>query len=112
LVWPDITENLSRISALQADLLKKQAVFRWTQLEEAAFHTLKQALISAPVLALPDFAVTFEIETDASDKGIGAVLMQNKHPISFLSKALGPRTSMLSTYEKEALAILMAVVLF
>lgn len=84
-------------------------MFRWTQLEEAAFHTLKQALISAPVLALPDFAVTFEIETDASDKGIGAVLMQNKHPISFLSKALGPRTSMLSTYEKEALAILMAV---
>jgi hypothetical protein len=91
------------------DLLKKSSVFRWTELENASFTALKHALISAPVLALPDFSLTFEIETDASDRGIGAVLLQQKHPLAFLSKTLGPRTSMLSTYEKEALAILLAV---
>jgi hypothetical protein len=60
-------------------------------------------------LALPNFSCTFKIETNASDHGIGAVLIQNKHPLAFLSKALGPRSSALSTYEKEALAIIMAV---
>lgn len=78
-------------------------------MENEAFEALKTALTSDPVLALPDFSQTFEIETDASDHGIGAVLLQNKHPLAFLSKALGPRTSMLSTYEKEALTVLMAV---
>jgi hypothetical protein len=101
--------NFGILSRPLTDLLKKSAVFRWTQLEEEAFETLKASLISAPVLALPDFTQPFEVETDASDKGIGAVLLQNKHPIAFLSKAIGPRTSVLSTYEKEALAILMAV---
>jgi hypothetical protein len=101
--------NFGIISRPLTDLLKKSSVFCWTALEEASFSALKQALVSAPVLALPDFSCTFEIETDASDNGIGAVLIQNKHPLAFLSKALGPRSSALSTYEKEALAIIMAV---
>lgn len=70
---------------------------------------LKQALVSAPVLALPDFNQTSIVETDASDFGIGAVLSQNQHPVAFISKALEPRTQGLSTYEKECLAIMMAV---
>lgn len=64
---------------------------------------------TAPVLALPDFTKTFVIETDASDKGVGAVLLQNGHPLSYISKALGPRNQQLSTYEKECLAILLAI---
>jgi hypothetical protein len=101
--------NFGIISRPLTDLLKKNVVFCWTALEDASFSALKAALIAAPVLALPDFSVPFEIETDASDRGIGAVLLQNKHPIAFLSKALGPRTSTLSAYEKEALAIIMAI---
>lgn len=58
---------------------------------------------------MPDFAAPFIVETDASDKGIGAVLMQKQHPIAFLSHALGPRHQGLSTYEKESLAIILAV---
>jgi len=61
------------------------------------------------VLALPDFAVPFCIETDASGLGIGAVFLQKGHPLAYLSKALGPRSRGLSTYEKEYLAILEAV---
>jgi hypothetical protein len=53
----------------------------WTELEETAFEALKLALILVLVLALPNFTLTFEIETDASDRGIGAVLLQQKHPL-------------------------------
>lgn len=49
------------------------------------------------------------VEIDASEKGIGAVLQQDGHPIAYISKALGPKNQGLSTYEKESLAILMAV---
>lgn len=66
-------------------------------------------MTSAPVLVLPNFSLPFTIETDASGKGIGAVLQQQGHPIACASKALGLKAQCLSTYEKECLAILMAV---
>lgn len=91
------------------NLLRKGVLFQWTSVTQEAFVALKTALIEAPVLALPNFQQPFVVETDASDKGIGAVLMQNGHPIAFLSKALGPRTQGLSTYEKESLAIMLAI---
>lgn len=46
---------------------------------------------------------------DASDSGVGAVLMQDGHPLAFFSNALGPKSRGLSTYEKEFMAILLAV---
>jgi hypothetical protein len=70
---------------------------------------LKQALVSALVLALPDYKLQFTVETDACDVGIGAVLSQAGHPIAYVSRALGPRNQGLSVYEKEYLAILLAV---
>lgn len=72
-------------------LLKKGVVFHWSETEERAFQALKQVLISAPVLSLPNFNTTFVIETDTCDVGIGAVLTQEGHPIAYVSKALGPR---------------------
>ena len=61
------------------------------------------------VLALPNFSLPFTLEADASDFGIGAVLMQQGKPISFLSKEIGPKSAGLSTYDKEAMAILEAL---
>lgn len=86
------------ISIPLTNLLKKQAVFVWTAEKEVAFQALKDALVTAPVLALLDFKKKFDIETDASDKGIGAVLMQEGHPVAYLSKSLGPCTQGLSTH--------------
>jgi hypothetical protein len=90
-------------------LLKKVVLFVWTDQHEKAFSTLKTALVQAPVLSLSDFSKTFVIETDASDYGIGAVLMQDGHPLAYLSKALRPKSRGLSTYEKEYMTILTAV---
>ena len=60
-------------------LPKKGALFIWTPATESAFQVLKQALITAPVLALPDYTEPFVIDTDACDVGIGAVLSQKGH---------------------------------
>ena len=93
------------ISKPLTDLLRKGAVYVWTDSQDQAFSALKHALTTAPVLALPDFSRPFVVETDASGTGIGAVLMQGGHPLAFLSKVLGPRLQGLSTYEKEYMAL-------
>jgi hypothetical protein len=90
-------------------LLRKGVPFVWSSATQQAFDVLKSALITAPVLALPNFAKKFEIETDASDVGVGAVFLQDGHPLAYVSRDLGPKTRGLSTYEKEYMAILLAV---
>uniref|UniRef100_A0A0A8ZHA2 Reverse transcriptase domain-containing protein n=1 Tax=Arundo donax TaxID=35708 RepID=A0A0A8ZHA2_ARUDO len=80
------------ISKPLTNLLKKHCLFVWTADHEDAFQTLKSALCQAPVLALPDFSKQFCIETDASDIEVGAILLQDGHPLAYISKPLGPRT--------------------
>jgi hypothetical protein len=88
------------ISKPLTELLKKNVLFIWTSDHDKAFNILKSALVSTPVMAVPNFSKTFYIETDASDCGVGAVLMQEHHPLAFDSKALEPRMRGLSTYEE------------
>jgi hypothetical protein len=102
-------KNFGIIDKPLTELLKKHTFFIWTNTHGQTFDTLKVALVSAPVLALTNFSKKFQLETDASDQGVGAVLMQEGHPLAFITKALGPRTRGLSTYEKDYLAILIAV---
>lgn len=66
-------------------------------------------MTTTPLLAMPNFNAQFVVETDASDMGIEAVLMQKDQPIAFLSKALGPVHKKMSIYEKKFLALNMAV---
>lgn len=88
-------------------LLHKDSI--WTDTTTMAFKQLKHAMSQPPVLALPNFDKIFVVETDALGVGIGVVLMQEGHPIAFVSKALGPRQLALSTYERELLAIVYVV---
>ena len=101
-------KGYATISKPLTDLLKKGA-FEWSEVTQQAFEILKQALVAASVLAIPDFAKEFVVETDASRMGIGAVLMQENHPLAFISKSLGPRWQKLSVYEKELLAMVFAI---
>lgn len=66
-------------------------------------------MTKTPVLAMPNFNLQFTIETDTCAEGIGAVLMQQGQPIAYLSKAQGEKHKTLSIYEKEFLALIMAV---
>jgi hypothetical protein len=66
-------------------------------------------MTTTPVLALPDFTQPFIVETDACDQGIGAILLQHDQPVAFLSKALTGQHKHLSIYDKEFLALIMAV---
>lgn len=100
--------NYATIAAPLTDLLRHDS-FSWTTAATAAFSALKQAMMAAPVLRLPDFSKEFVIETDASNFGIGAVLMQDGHPIAFFSKKLGPKLQAASVYIKELHAITDAV---
>jgi hypothetical protein len=62
--------------------------FNWTNEATSNFQQLKKALCSAPVLRLPDLSQPFEIESDASQYAIGAVLKQGGHPIAYHSETL------------------------
>ena len=61
------------------------------------------------MLALTDFSRPFVLECDASRNGIGAVLMQDRHPIAFESRKLRGSELFYSTYDKEMLAIMHAL---
>lgn len=101
-------KSYSSIARPLSQLLQKDG-FCWSDQANISFINLKTALCSTPVLALPDFDQSFTVETDASNVGIGAVLMQNNHPICFLSRSLGPKHQSLSVYEKELMQVVHAV---
>ncbi|KAL1224617.1 putative mitochondrial protein [Cardamine amara subsp. amara] len=89
--------------------LTKRNAFEWSDEAQEAFQTLKKGLCEAPVLALPRFDQPFVVETDACTHGIGAVLMQNGHPLAYISRHLKGKQLHLSIYEKELLAVIFAV---
>ncbi|XP_026452082.1 uncharacterized protein LOC113352482 [Papaver somniferum] len=100
-------------STAQISMITGSALHKWLKKNKhgliVAFDTLKKAVTSTPVLVFPDFNMPFEVETDACDTGIGAVLMHKKQPIAYYNKGMGIIFLSISTYEKELLAIVMAV---
>ena len=93
--------NFSSLASPLNELVKKDAPFCWTEKQEQAFKRLKAQLTNAPILALPNFAKTFELECDASRVGIGVVLLQGGHPIAYCSEKLHGATLNYPTYDKE-----------
>lgn len=89
--------------------LTKTDGFCWNEEAQRALDELKTRLCNAPVLALPQFDKSFVVETDACGHGIGAVLMQEGHPLAYISRQLKGKQLHLSIYEKELLAVVFAV---
>lgn len=81
----------------------------WNSEAQEAFEKLKVAVTFAPVLALPNFTIPFEIECDASGKGVGVVLLQQKRLIAFFSKAFVGAHLSKYVYEKELMALVLVV---
>ena len=73
---------------------------------------MKKVMSTCPVLALPDFSQPFTIKCDASGEGIGAVLIQNMHPIVYKSRKLRGLELLYTIYDKEMLAIMHALAKF
>lgn len=100
--------NYGKLARPLTDMLKK-GNFAWTNSAREAMEKLKIAITTAPVLALPDFTQPFHVECDASGVGVGVVLTQNRRPIAFFSKALSEGTLSKSIYEKELMALVLAI---
>ena len=102
-------KNYANLSQPLYFLSRGNKVFHQNEAAQQAFNSLKQSLITAPVLALPNYKQDFIIETNASSSGIGAVLLQNGHPIAYISKMLSPEHQALPAYEKEMFPVFFAI---
>ncbi len=98
-----------------SDLLRKGQPnkIEWGEAQERAYTTLKSELTNSPILHLPDVTKPFVLRTDASDVGVGAVLLQDQAgklcPVSFASRKLSDREQKYSTIERECLGVVWAV---
>nr|GFB93295.1 putative reverse transcriptase domain-containing protein [Tanacetum cinerariifolium] len=78
-------EGFSKVAKPMTKHTQKKVEFEWGDKQEAAFQLLKQKLCSASILALPEGSEDFIIYYDASNKGLGTVLMQREKVISYAS---------------------------
>nr|GFC90173.1 putative reverse transcriptase domain-containing protein [Tanacetum cinerariifolium] len=83
--------------------------FEWDDKQEVAFQLLKQKLCSAPILALPNGCEDFIVYCDASNKGLGAVLMQREKVISYASRQLKIHEKNYTTHDLELRAVVFAL---
>ena len=105
--------NFATIAYPLTRLLRKDVKFQWTPEEESAFQDLKSRLTKAPILIYPDYSKDFYLAYDASDVGIGAVLLQKGNgrllPIAYASLTLNSAERASSITERESLAVVFAL---
>jgi hypothetical protein len=101
--------DFSRITKPMTELLKKGVKYDWSQKCEDAFHTLRQHLTTAQVLAQPDNTKPFEVYCDASGTGLGCVLMQDNRVIAYASRALRPHEQNYPTHDLELATVVHAL---
>ena len=107
--------DYAAIAVPLTDLTKKGAQNQvvWSDVLQRSFEALKRCLSTAPVLQLPDWDKTFIVRTDASNRGLGAVLLQDvegePRPVAYISRKLLKREENYSAIEKECLGIVWAV---
>ncbi|GFO36303.1 Zinc finger protein [Plakobranchus ocellatus] len=113
--YKEFVPNFAAVSAPLSDLVRKGQpnIVNWGDSQERAYNSLKIAVTSKPVLQLPDVNKRFVLRTDASDRGLGAALMQESEgtlfPVAYASKKLTDRERKYSVTEREALAIVWGV---
>ncbi|GFX27168.1 retrovirus-related Pol polyprotein from transposon 412 [Trichonephila clavipes] len=110
-------KNFAKRALPLTNLLRKDTPFEWTSETQEAFDDIKKAILNPPVLALPDQNAELQITTDASSRGIGAVLEQRYpnsevKPLYFFSKKLNPSQSKYNATVLEFFAIYTALNFF
>lgn len=102
-------KDFSKIAQPMTKLLHKGVKFEWSPDCEQAFQTLKKHLTTAPVLATPNMAKTFDIYCDASRVGLGCVLMQDGRVIAYASRQLRKHEENYPTHDLELAAVVHAL---
>ncbi|KAL0558700.1 hypothetical protein IC582_003280 [Cucumis melo] len=102
-------ENFSRIATPLTQLTRKGAPFVWSKACEDSFQNLKQKLVTAPVLTVPDGSCSFVIYSDASKKGLGCVLMQQGKVVAYASRQLKSHEQNYPTHDLELAAVVFAL---
>ena len=105
--------NYATIAYPLTSLLKANVDFHWDDPQDKAFRDLKDRLTRSPILTYPDFKKEFYVASDASDVGLGAVLLQKTDnklmPLSFASRVLTTSERNYSVTERELLAVVWAL---
>nr|GEZ33724.1 reverse transcriptase domain-containing protein [Tanacetum cinerariifolium] len=102
-------KGFSKIAKPMTKLTQKKVKFEWGDKQEVVFQLLKQKLCNAPILALPKGSEDFIVYCDASNKGLGAVLMQREKVISYASRQLKIHEKNYTTYDLELGAVVFAL---
>jgi hypothetical protein len=102
-------KDFSTIAAPLHELTNKGTTFTWVAAHQHAFDMLKDKLTPTPLLQLPNFNKTFELECDASGFGLGGVLLQDGKTVAYFSEKLSGPSLNYSTYDKELLALVRAL---
>ena len=102
------TPRLAEVAQPLRDLTAKNAKFTWAKQHDTAFQEIKKLVVNHPVLKYYDCNSEVTLQCDASEKGLGAVLLQNGQPVAFASKTLSPTERRYAQIEKECLAIVFA----
>jgi hypothetical protein len=89
--------------------MRKSTKWDWTGRCQDSFEVLKQKLIEAPLLRTPNERLPYKVVMDASDLGLGAVLLQEGHPVAFESRKLNSAELNYNVTEKEMLAVMHAL---
>ena len=105
-------KDFSKIAVPLTELTRKKVPFEWTENREKSFHELKEKLISAPILTLPEGTEDFVIYSDASHQGLGCVLMQRGKVIAYASRQLKPHEKNYPTHDLELAAVIFALKLW
>ncbi|KAK1406306.1 hypothetical protein QVD17_41599 [Tagetes erecta] len=101
--------NFSKIAVPLTSLTQKDKTFAWGPKQEESFQTLKRMLCDAPILALPDGNDDFIVYCDASNQGLGCVLMQRGKVIAYASRQLKTHERNYTTHDLELGAVVFAL---
>ena len=100
-MWIRRADVLTPLSRLTSNKVK----WKWTDVEQQAFETMKRIMARETLLVFPNFNEPFHIYTDASKNQLGAVITQREKPIAFYSRKLNPAQTRYTTTERELLSI-------
>ncbi|GKA59301.1 putative reverse transcriptase domain-containing protein, partial [Tanacetum coccineum] len=108
-VIPTFYRDFSKIAKPLTSLTQKNKKYEWGAKQEEAFQTLKDNLCNAPILSLPDGIEDFVVYCDASNQGLGCVLMQRGKVIAYASRQLKIHENNYTTHDLELGAVVFAL---